>query len=45
MIDRPMRRHDRILSAEETEAVLKSADYGVLSTVNADGSAYGWRNC
>ena len=41
MIDRPVRRADRQISPEDTIAVLKSADYGVLSTVNPDGSPYG----
>ena len=41
MIDRPVRRVDRQISPEDTIAVLKSADYGVLSTVSADGSPYG----
>ena len=41
MIDRPVRRSDRMISAEDAIAVLKSADYGVLSTVNPDGSPYG----
>ena len=41
MIDRPVRRADRQISPEDTIAVLKSADYGTLSTVNTDGSAYG----
>ena len=41
MVDRPVRRTDRMISAEDAIAVLKAADYGVLSTVNPDGSPYG----
>jgi len=41
MIDRPVRRADRQIPTEDTIAVLKSADYGILSTVSADGSPYG----
>ena len=41
MIDQPVRRADRQIPPEDTIAVLKSADYGVLSTVSSDGSPYG----
>ena len=41
MIDRPVRRADRQIPPEDTIAVLKSADYGILPTVSADGSPYG----
>ena len=41
MVNRPVRRADRMISAEDAIAVLKSADYGILSTVSSDGSPYG----
>ena len=41
MIDRPVRRADRMLSVEDAQSVLKIADYGILSTVSSDGSPYG----
>ena len=36
-----MRRKDRALSIEETKDILSNAEYGVLSTVSADGMPYG----
>ncbi len=36
-----MRRTDRELSAEEAEAILKQGEYGILSTVSAEGVPYG----
>lgn len=36
-----MRRKDRQLSAETTEQILKNGEYGILSTVGADGIPYG----
>lgn len=36
-----MRRKDRLLTAEETMAVLDKCEYGILSTVNAEGEPYG----
>ncbi len=41
MEEYPMRRKDRALSAEETLKVLEQGEYGVLSTVGADGQPYG----
>lgn len=35
-----MRRKDRLLTAEEAEAVLIKAEYGILSTVCEDGYPY-----
>lgn len=35
-----MRRKDRLLDREEAQAILDKAEYGFLSTVNADGSPY-----
>ena len=37
---RPMRRKDRMLSQEETLAVLERAEYGVMATTNEDGWPY-----
>ena len=36
-----MRRKDRLLSDQETRAVLEKGRYGVLATVDADGAPYG----
>lgn len=36
-----MRRQDRQVSAEEAAAILEKCEYGVLSTVNQNGYAYG----
>lgn len=36
-----MRRADRQISAEEAQAVLQSAQYGILSTTDPDGRPYG----
>lgn len=36
-----MRRKDRKLAEEETMSILNTAEYGVLSTVSADGQPYG----
>jgi len=38
---REMRRKERQLTPEETEAILRAGKYGVLSTVCADGYPYG----
>ncbi len=38
---RPMRRDDRALSNEQADAILQRGEYGVLSTVSADGQPYG----
>ena len=39
-IPRLMRRKERMLSQEETVAVLERAEYGVMATVNEDGWPY-----
>lgn len=36
-----MRRRDRAITEEEAKALLRKAEYGVLSTVSADGQPYG----
>lgn len=36
-----LRRQDRAITQEEARAFLKKAEYGVLSTVTADGKPYG----
>ena len=36
-----MRRKEKMISREEIMEVLASAEYGILSTVNADGMPYG----
>ena len=36
-----LRRQDRAITQEEARALLKKAEYGVLSTVTADGKPYG----
>lgn len=36
-----MRRKDRALSEEETKALLKGGEYGILSTIGPDGYPYG----
>ena len=36
-----MRRQDRKLSQEETENILRSGQYGILSTIGEDGCPYG----
>lgn len=38
---RPMRRKDRELSPSEAEELLKTGEYGVLSTAGEDGYPYG----
>jgi nitroimidazol reductase NimA-like FMN-containing flavoprotein (pyridoxamine 5'-phosphate oxidase superfamily) len=38
---RLMRRSDRAISPQEALTILKTADYGVLSTVGEDGLPYG----
>ena len=38
---RNIRRQDRLLSAERARELIESAQYGVLSMVNADGGGYG----
>ena len=38
---RPMRRKDRAMPPEEAWQLLKTAEYGVLSTAGADGQPYG----
>ena len=37
---KPMRRKDRMLSQEETMAILERAEYGVMATVDPDGWPY-----
>lgn len=37
----PLRRHDRALPEDIAKKLLKRAEYGVLSTVSADGAPYG----
>ena len=41
MPDRPMRRKDRALCAEECLQILRSAEYGVLASVSPTGQPYG----
>ncbi|UQZ89162.1 MFS transporter [Deltaproteobacteria bacterium Smac51] len=41
MQEKPMRRKDRQRSREEGLAILKNCEYGILSTVDADGQPYG----
>ena len=36
-----MRRNDRLLSQQEAYSILEKGEYGVLSTVSADGIPYG----
>ena len=36
-----MRRKEKMISREEIMEVLASAEYGILSTVSADGMPYG----
>jgi len=38
---KPMRRKDRLINTEEAVQILETAEYGVLSTVDADGQPYG----
>ena len=38
---RPMRRDDRALTSEQATEILQKGEYGVLSTVSADGQPYG----
>lgn len=38
---REMRRKDRILSAQDTERLLQTGEYGILSTVGEDAYPYG----
>ncbi len=38
---KPMRRKDRLINTEEAVKILETAEYGVLSTVDADGQPYG----
>ena len=38
---RKMRRKDRAMSAEDAYSLLENAEYGVLSTVSANGMPYG----
>ena len=40
-MQREVRRKDRQLTTEEAVKLLETAEYGVLSTVNADGTPYG----
>ncbi len=37
----PVRRTDRMITEAEAVAILDSAEYGVLSTADADGAPYG----
>ncbi len=37
----PMRRHDRQMDEDSVKDVLKTGEYGILSTVNAQGYPYG----
>jgi len=39
--DKPMRRSDRAIGADEARRLLETAEYGVLSTASLDGSPYG----
>ncbi|SBV90378.1 Pyridoxamine 5'-phosphate oxidase-related FMN-binding protein [uncultured delta proteobacterium] len=36
-----MRRKDRLLTDEESRAILEKGQYGILATVNAEGEPYG----
>lgn len=36
-----MRKKDRMITAEEAEKILRESEYGILSTVCADGYPYG----
>ena len=38
---RPMRRDDRALTDEQAAEILQKGEYGILSTVSADGQPYG----
>jgi uncharacterized protein len=40
-MERKIRRKDRTISASETRAILQAGEYGVLSTVSAEGQPYG----
>ena len=40
-MDRKMRRTDRAISDSEAQEILQAGEYGVLSTVSADGQPYG----
>lgn len=41
MLNRPMRREDRRLQGEGACNILRQGEYGILSTVDADGQPYG----
>jgi len=41
MLNRPMRRQDRQLENEDACRILQQGEYGILSTVDADGQPYG----
>jgi uncharacterized protein len=38
---RPIRRSDRALTNEQSAEILQKGEYGILSTVSADGQPYG----
>lgn len=40
-MQRPIRRSDRALTNEQAAEILQKGEYGVLSTVSADGQPYG----
>lgn len=40
-MERPIRRADRSIPNNEARAILEQGEYGVLSTVSADGQPYG----
>ena len=40
-MNREMRRNDRQLNTEDTLSILEQGEYGILSTVSADGIPYG----
>lgn len=40
-MDREMRRKEKAMTGEECMEVLETAEYGILSTVSADGTPYG----
>lgn len=40
-MDREMRRKDRKIETDEAIKILKTGEYGVLSTVDIDGYPYG----
>jgi len=40
-MQREVRRKDRQITTEEALKLLESAEYGILSTVNSDGTPYG----